>query len=171
MRHMAFVLKSVTATVLRSRHAVFNALSSFLCLRFTNAVITDPQAFDPTMPTPVNLATINIPFATLLQIPFNLQPLTDRYSKLSSISDKIITRYEEIYNFVLDSAKVEEDKGVHYERPPKEDVEKGVINILKEIAPNKDKFMRRYMELYQSESEKSGATFAMSQFIYQLFSK
>ncbi|OHT10016.1 GTPase-activator protein [Tritrichomonas foetus] len=166
-RHMACVLKSVTATMLRSRHAVFNALSSFLCLRFSTAIIADPLGFDEKGRPPKDLQNISIPFAQLLQLPFNLQPMSDRYTYLGSLNEQIIDRYEEIYNFVVAVAETKEQ--VNYEKPSKNEVEAAIRRLLGIINESRSHFIAKYTEYYENDTDHTASAFAMSEFISRLF--
>lgn len=164
-RHMASVLKTITATRLRSKHAVFNALSSFFCLRFSTAIIADPNGYDSTIDPTVTATTV--PFAQLLQLPFNLQPMTERYNYLGKLNEKIIDRYEEIYNYVLTIADI--DHPVEYRKPSHDEVVTSIKKVMEMLNQNRPQFVMKYTELYENDSDHSASSFAMSDFITKLF--
>ena len=164
-RHMASVIKTITATRLRSKHAVFNALSSFFCLRFSTAIIADPNGYDSTIDPTVTATTV--PFAQLLQLPFNLQPMTERYNYLGKLNEKIIDRYEEIYNYVLTIADI--DHPVEYRKPSHDEVVTAIKKVMEMLNQNRPQFVMKYTELYENDSDHSASSFAMSDFITKLF--
>lgn len=165
-RHFASVLKSITATRLRTRHAVFNALSSFFCLRFSTAIIANPTDFDSDA-KPKDVSNVLVPFAQLLQLPFNLQPFSERYFYLGDLKDKIIDRYEEIYNYVVTIADINEP--VEYEKPSDDVVHKSIYKLMEILAGNRANFVAKYTELYENDNDHSASSYAMSDFITKIF--
>lgn len=165
-RHMASVLKTMTITLLRTKHAVFNALSNFVCLRYTTAIVTNPAEFDRDGKQTKDMTGISVPFAQLLQIPFNLQPLTERYGYLGDFNEKIIDRYEEIYNFVIAVADINEK--VEYPKPSKEELHKAIERLLKNISETKEAFLRRFKDFSENDFA-NHASFAISDLISKLY--
>ncbi|OHT12924.1 GTPase-activator protein [Tritrichomonas foetus] len=166
-RHITNVLKSVTATTLRSRRAVYNALSSFLCLRFSTAIIADPLGYDERGRQPVDMQKISVPFAQLLQLPLSLQPISERYNHLAKLDDQIIGRFEEIYNYVVSMSECFQP--VFYDKPGKDDVIAAIKRIMGLLNSQRSQFVHRYRELYENDTDNTASAYAMSEFITKLF--
>lgn len=163
---MASVLVDITSNCLRSRRAVYNALSSFLCLRFATACIADPSNFFPQEKITVQHQYQSlIPFTQLLQMPFNLQVIHEKYESFKDLSEKMIDRYEEIFNFVLSINDLVEEP--QYPKFNQNEIDKALSNILSHIQQGRDVFCSNYNQLFEMDNDKSST----SQSLMTLFSR
>ena len=166
-KHVCSVLKSCATTTLRTRRAVFKALSSFLCLKFMTMVIADPSLFDPTTQMTHMRQVAVVPFAQMLQVPLSLHEIADRYPGTDTLSNLIVDRYEDIYNFVLGAAHL--DQPVLYAAPSEAACNQALMRLMETLSTAREEFMDRYVDVYENDWDQSGASFAMSDFIAKMF--
>lgn len=165
--HFAAVLQNAVFLVLQSKHSVFNVLSSFMCLRYSNAILADPSHYKGLNIPEDQLRNISIQFAQLLQSIFNLQLISERYEYLTDINEKIITRYEDIYNFVISIANF--NKEVVYPKFSDSEKRESLINLMICVSKNHKAFNQRYKNLYDNGTTKSASVLAMSNLFIKMF--
>ena len=176
-RHLASILRSMTAITLRTKHSVFNALSSFFFLRYFTPAIVTPTSVDPSYefdwPSGKNcLSTTLVPYSQLIQAIFNMQPISiEKFPHLTKLNDEAATRYHELYNFLM--ALSEYDKPTaEYEKPSDDDANKAVEWLIQQIAsePQRRKaFIHRIIDLSEKEDEKTSVSFMLAQILAQCF--
>lgn len=169
--HIGSLLKNITATVLRTKHAVYNALSSFMFLRFfTPALVTPGNVIKDAKPDP-NAKKTTIPFSQLIQQPFNFQQFsTPKYDHLKQLNEEIMNRYAEIYNFAMEVA--EYDRPAEYEQCSEKEADEATLWLLQTIANNpasRKEFIKRVKEFRETEDEKTSVSFMMAIILQQCF--
>jgi len=170
-KHIASLLKICTSLVLRSKHAVFNALSSFMFLRFFTPAIVAPQNVVPEEKTAPNAKVTTVPFSRLIQLPFNLQQIPiDKYPHLKKLNEELYNKYADIYNFAMDIA--EYDKAAKYDKTTDEEALQASKALLITISKEKNQrntFIRRIKDLSEKEDEKSSVSFLFGNILAQCF--
>ena len=172
-RHIASILKICTSQVLRSKHATFNALSSFMFLRFFTPAIVSPGNVVQGEKPPENSKVTTVPFSRIIQLPFNLQQIPkEKYPHLQKLNEKIFEKYADIYNFAMDVAEYNE--AAKYEKTTEEDAINAIKEIITTIAKDKTSritFIRRINDLSESEDERSSVSFLFGNILTQCFEK
>ncbi|KAH0787998.1 GTPase-activator protein [Histomonas meleagridis] len=171
IRHMANVLRSQVSLVLKTKHAVFNALSSFFCLRFSNAVISNPFYYEKKGRTDIEIHKISVQFTQLLQLPFNFQLISDRYEYLQELSEQIVDRFEDIYNFVIGISDFKVTEKVKYPKPRKKECDEAIKRLMGYASAGKELLVERYRKLYDGEEQRAAASFAVSNLLSKMFTK
>lgn len=166
-RHVASVLKSVTATAATTRQNVFSVLSSFFYLRFVTAVLADPQFFEPDVPISETHQQLVIPFAQLLQVPLGLESISERYSNATEIADTVIDRYPEIYHLVLSMAEIEEMPV--YNVPSEDELNKALLRLMDKLNGSREAFITRYVDFYETDWDKSAVSYTLCELITKMF--
>lgn len=167
MRHMAYLLKSYTEIWFRELRASYSALCHFYCLRFVVASLTDPQLFNDKQIVIKNLQKNIIPFVQLLQRPFNLQVIDQKYPNLTQLSDQMIDRYEDVVNFVFSLA--EPQYAPNYPIYTEAEVNESLEFVIQHISNDPIEFSKAYDEMYQADSNLSGASFSLIQLMNTYF--
>ena len=167
LRHFASVLSTNVAIRLKTKHSVFNALSSFMFLRYTNAIIANTSYYEKGERSNEEIHKISLEIAQLLQLPFNLQLISERYDYLSVVSERLLDRYEEIYNFILSLGNF--NKTVEYPKPTKQQCMQSLANIMKYASTGKEVFAKRYSELYNNDNKSTASSLALASLISHLF--
>ncbi|KAH0801286.1 GTPase-activator protein [Histomonas meleagridis] len=165
--HFASVLRNSVFLVLKTRHAVFNALSMFICSRYTTAILADPANYEVAGVPKSRSRNTSIQFTQLLQQMFNLQPLSERFDYLSTVNEQIMNRYQEIYNFVVSIANY--DQQVEYPKPTETEKQKSLLNLIGCVAKSSEVFTKRYKEVSENNAKLSAAGFAMSNMFIKMF--
>ena len=184
-KHMASILRSMTAITLRSKHAVYNGLSGFFFLRFFTPALVAPEDIDPkfkyTIPNQSEpddqtikktRAVTTIPFSQIIQLPFNLQPiLFEKFPRLIDLNKELVHKYSQLYNFLM--AMSEYDKPTaEYEKPSDEEADEAVTWILHEIGKSEQarkQFIKGVNDLYEKEDEKTSVSFMLAYILHQCF--
>ena len=178
-RHLASILRSMTAITIRTKHAVFNALSSFFFLRYFTPSIVSPKNVDPgyefnfpagNLITPKN--TI-LPYSQLIQAVFNMQPIsTEKFPHLAKLNDEVATRYNELYNFLMAISEYEKPIA-EYEKTTDENADKAIKWIIVQIGSDpkaRKAFIQRVKDLSEKEDEKTSVSFMLAHILAQCFS-
>ena len=168
-QHMSAVLKCTASTTFRKKKTVFNAVSSFIYIRFISAVIADPQSFDKNFEMTPDHQSKVVPFAELLQAPLGLQRLYDRFEYAAFLENRIMDRYDEIYDFVMNSSIMENLPA--YPVPPQEQCRRALHRLMQKLSEVRENFISRYTEIYDNDTDKSAASFAMANLISSMFTK
>ncbi|EAX88543.1 GTPase-activator protein, putative [Trichomonas vaginalis G3] len=168
--HLASILKICTAVVLRSKHAVYNALSSFMYLRFfTPAIVTPGNVIKDARPVP-EFKTTTLPFSQLVQLPLNFQQFSmPKYEHLKKLNEDIMNRYAEIYNFTMEIA--EYDRQAAYEQATDKEAFDATLWIVEHIAKSNSKkeFFKRVNEFREKEDEKTSVSFMLAAILANCF--
>jgi hypothetical protein len=165
--HVGALLSSYTATVFRTRKCVYDAVSDFLCVRFICETMADPSLVDPTFVVTKPHMDIVAPFAELLEVPFRLELLGNKWGELILLNTELIGKYETIYNFVM-SASVA-DRAPVYAKPSGDATDSALRRLLENISIARESFVRKYTDLYEKDCDKTASSFAMAELIAKLF--
>jgi hypothetical protein len=165
--HIGALLSSYTATRFRTRRCVYSAVSNFLCSRFMCAAMTDPSLVDSSFVLHPTHAHVVVPFAQLLQVPFALQPLGERWGNLCALNGDLVGKFETIYNFVMSATVI--DHPPSYAKPTSEEVQMALQRLLEKISAGREPFIRKYTDLYENDCDRTASSFAMADLIAKLF--
>ena len=110
-----------------------------------------------------------VPFAELLQAPLGLQRLYDRFEYAAFLENRIMDRYDEIYDFVMNSSIMESLPA--YPVPPQEQCRRALHRLMQKLSEVRENFISRYTEIYDNDTDKSAASFAMANLISSMFTK
>ncbi|KAH0788685.1 GTPase-activator protein [Histomonas meleagridis] len=151
IRHMASILKHISGSKFNQKQATFNTLSGFFCLRFITAIMASPQTFDETLDLKNPIPNVFIPFSQLIQMPFNMMPLSGRYAEMSAWDDELYNDiFPNLMNFVFSVAELNEQP--KYEPPKPEELRQALEYVLERISINSVKFKERYSVITQTQT-------------------
>lgn len=157
IKHFASILKACSISRFNSKQATFNTLSGFFLLRFVTAIIGDPKAFDPNIELPnYDQIGIFIPFSILIQMPFNLSPISGKFECFNTWNAWLQQNYyDAIIDFVYSIADYTEP--AEYEHPSQEVLYESLETILRCTSQNHEAFANRYKSLMNSDDKWSEA--------------
>ncbi|KAH0786566.1 GTPase-activator protein [Histomonas meleagridis] len=168
IRHLASILKSISGARFNQKQASFNTLSGFFCLRFITAIMASPQTFDESLNLKNGISDVFIPFSQLLQMPFNMMPLSGRHAEMAKWDDELFNDiFPKLMNFVFSVAELNEQP--KYDPPPPEVLRQSLEYVLEKISVNNVKFKNRYDEVTQNKSNYSAVGWNIGTFLMNFF--
>jgi hypothetical protein len=164
-KHMCSVLKSITATALRSRRAVFNCISAFLFKYGFQIALSGKTVSD--MELSAGDQAVCESFGSVFRMIFGLRDTNGKLGESPALAEAILSRYDEIYNSVMDVAVVKEE--VAYPKRTDEICKGAIKRILERISGAREAFVRRYIDYYENDFGNSASCFAVAELISRMF--
>lgn len=169
MKHIARILKDVMVAHFPSRRAVFNALCGFFCLRFVSLLFLDPKSVDDSIVLQSDSSKTLIPFAQVLQLLFNLQTVTDRYTFSKKKQKAILVALGEVFNFVMGLPEIDASH-IIYPSVDESEYYTSLHAIMTEVVNKKNEVDLVYNQLMENEAGRmTPASYRAAELIVKCF--
>ena len=168
LRHMASVLKHMTALRFNDKQATYNALSGFFLLRFVNGMIVDQRQVDPGFQPKSDLRDSLVPFTQVMQYIFNLIPFYGKMEMLEPWNDKLIKHvFPKLMSWVMTMAEYQED--AVYDPPDESRLTAALEMLIGVVSRSQKNFERIYRQSAAVQHEWTVSGWSFSTFLASHF--
>lgn len=143
MRHLGQILKFIVASRFNDFGATYNTVMGFFCLRFFNAIFSNPQGYDSNIELHGQSTQTLIPFSQLLQLVFNRMPLTGKWEQYSKWNQRLTHHtFPQLTNFIMSLCDLNEVPT--YQPPTEERLREALQIVTNTIASAPEAFSAQY---------------------------
>lgn len=168
IRHLASILKFYSAIRFNSENATYNTLCGFFFLRFCSSIISNPNDYDKDTTFRSDLVKVFIPFAQLIQNPFNLQTYSGRFQPLESLNSAFETSvFPRLKSFLFEMSDIQSMPS--YQVPKDDEMLDSVADILEFIVRGGPVFSERYNQFKSDSREYRAAGWDILSFLLKQF--